>query len=88
MRRYRLTNEPELHERYQQHGYQQGDAQNQRNGPGETQQEVVYHAGNHNQEGEECDTDGQCSRENGLKKCVALKIDACQRDIPSPIFSK
>ena len=23
-----------------------------------------------------------------LKKCVALKIDACQRDIPSPIFSR
>ena len=67
MRRYRLTNEPELHERYQQHGYQQGDAQNQRNGPGETQQEVVYHAGNHNQEGEECDTDGQL---RGIKQNV------------------
>lgn len=23
-----------------------------------------------------------------LKKCVALKIDTCQRDIPSPIFSR
>ena len=68
MRRYRLTDEPELHERYQQHGYQQRDAQNQCNGPGETQQEVVYHAGNHNQEGEECDTDGQCSREYGLEE--------------------
>ena len=68
MRRYRLTNEPELHERYQQHGYQQRDTQNQRNGPRETQQEVVYHAGNHNQEGEECDTDGQCSREYGFEE--------------------
>lgn len=38
------------------------------NGPREAQQEVVYHARNHNQEGEERDTDGQRSREDGFKE--------------------
>lgn len=80
--------EPELHERYQQHGYQQGDAQNQRNRPGETQQEIVYHAGNHNQEGKNVILMASVAENMDLKKCVALKIDACQRDIPSPIFSR
>ena len=65
---YRLADKIELHEGYQQYGHQQGDGQNQRNGPGEAQQEVVHQSDGYHQKREEGDTDGQRSRQDGLEE--------------------